>query len=476
MKRSMVFLLTALLLFSMSACRSSSPPEPDGGGESPAVEELTGFEKDGDIYSICVAGDNQAAVLYDAPFDDPDPNVYAFRQHLALFDIENDRIVREVALSDTGRENLLGVRTCGEVLTYNYETGELRFYSGELLLDRAVLLPETWGSWNMIFDREGDRLFCPVMNELYEMSMDGSQSLFASVGEDYVISAFDPHSGLMIYGSMDPETNTIREFHVYDTAGKSDVLAERANTSDLRVHDGRPLICSRSLLPDKDRSAISEHPVITLYSGDLMSAKGYDLGSSSIFEWAEGSPYAYGVYYNFTGDDGSEDSADIVFYDFENRSKADSLIDGAGVYDTHYCFFPETGRSLVAAVSGRRSEELNSAGQIRLYLVDPSGLDYREPLAETAPDIGDNIQKQSEENIRILKDIADELEKDLHVTVLFRRRLSRGGSKPCLCVHLNRRRGRRQSHLHQQDALLYTRISLHVSRRISGAFPVYIRL
>lgn len=439
MRRFAAFILAVLMLFSLAACGAPADgpdgagPEPAPGEDipgpepeevvpepvpdepSPVFEALNGFDRVGELREVRPVDSERALIMYGTVSDEEETEGYYFLK-LALFDTGKDEVLNETTVEGGYDEVLIGVRKNGEILTFNWYRRELSVYRADLSFDRVVPMPEDWPGLDLYFDREGDRLYYSSRNMLYEMPADGGDgTLSATFEEDCFIYAFDPASGKAACLKPYEEDKAFRELMVCNAADGSTVLTAATGADQIFMHDGMMAMSTARTLPDAGGRSVSFHYVAAIYDLDSASAKAIDLGSKAKMSWdANSIPYVSGL------DCSSDETAKPMLIDLAAGKKAVLPIDEDGVFDLKHCYFRETERCLIAA-NIYKDEDLgpNGMGHIRLFSADTSGLEFSETLRDEEPDSEEGNRRQRDENRQILRKIADGIEEDFHVTVMF---------------------------------------------------------
>ena len=192
------------------------------------------------------------------------------------------------------------------------------------------------------------------------------------------------------------------------------MLTAETGADEIFLRDGKMTMCTARPLPDADGQSISNHYVVALYDTDPVSAKALDLGTGATLSWDSNCiPYVVVTDYS------SDGAATPKLIDFTAGKKAVLPIEDGEICDLKHCYFPETGRCLIAATVYEDGEPgPNGMGHVRLYYADPSGLEFTETLREEAPDSEEASVRQRDENRQILRKLADGIEEDFNVKVL----------------------------------------------------------
>lgn len=439
MKRLIAVILAALLLFGLAACgaHSAEPddtapgpapkedipepdpkedvPEPAPDEPAPAFAAFGGFKREGELRDILPVDSGKALIVYGTVKDSDNPLESLYVLEYAIFDTEKDEVLYETEAHAGFNEYLIGVRENGEVLIFNWFERQLGVYSADLSFDRAVQMPEGWFGTGIYYGRAKDCLYYSIRNELYEMPLDcSSETLLASFDEGSFVSAFDPDSGLAVCLRPYEEGKAYRELTLYDTTDGSIVLTAETGADEIFLRDGKMTMCTGRPLPDADGESISNHYVVALYDTDPVSAKAIDLGAGAVLSWdSDCIPYIVGTDYS------SDGTATPTLIDFAAGKKAVLPIEDGEVSDLKHCYFPETGRCLIAATIYENGEAgPNGMGYVQLYDADPSGLEFTETLREEAPDSEEASVRQRDENRQILRRLADGIEEDFNVKIL----------------------------------------------------------
>ena len=435
MRRLIAAVLAVFILAVLVACGASGPepvsepaqeetdtvpapeddvPEPVPDEPPPAFSEFSGFVREGELLNVLPVDSEKALIMYGTVSDDEDPFERVYVLKFVLFDTKKDEVLYETEVEEGYNETLLGVRENGEILTFNWFSRQLGVYNGDLSFDRAVSMPDEWLGTGIYFDRGNDCLYYSMRNMMYEMPLDcSSETLFATFDENTFVSAFDPESGLVACLKPFEEGKAFRELTLVNAADNRIVLTAESGADEIFLHYGKMAMSTARPLPDADGQSISYHYVASFYDTHPVSANALDLGSGAKMSWDDNCiPYVAGIDFGFDG------SGEPILVDLAAGKKTVLPIADDSVFEIKHCYFPETGRCLIAATTYDDSVTgPNGMGYIRLYDADPSGLEFTK-VKEEVPDSEEANTRQRDENRQILRSLADSIKEDFNVTVL----------------------------------------------------------
>lgn len=438
MKNAFAAMMAVLILLSFCACSAKKPepqetdntPEPVEITEAPeaspfpaeepeaeAVLRLACFDRIGDLQALMPIDGGRAIVQYGALTDEPDPAVRMFVQFFALVDIENDALLAESQTHFGYGETLLGVRPNGEIVTAYPAAAQLGVYTPDLAFDREIQLPEELAGAVPVFDGLADRLYFFAGNKLFQASLEGSVNAIAELSSDALILAYDHASGIAAYELPDDAALYGRVLTLYDVLNNKVLYSGATSAEEVILHDGTAAAVSVRPMPSEDGSAIENRTIFTLFGTENTPDTAYALGNGYDLEWQNDARFAFRMEFEKPAE-GEEAITVPVIFDFDSGMSAAAPIEADGVFDLKHCFLNDD-RCIVASCVSAAEAGADGMGEIALYAVKTDRLDFDRELTQAAPDTEESNRAQLEINRAALRTIADAIENDFGVTVLF---------------------------------------------------------
>ncbi len=138
------------------------------------------------------------------------------------------------------------------------------------------------------------------------------------------------------------------------------------------------------------------------------------------FTWENGTDYAFASLVTSGDTESFIYTLEPVFIDPSNGKTASPELNCDGITDFRQSIFPETGKYLLAvAINPEKFRGNDGFKDIRLFIIDPSLLNYEESFTPAKPDSEENITEQYEANLKTLQNMADAISDKYGITVAF---------------------------------------------------------
>ena len=439
MKRLSILLISIFITFSMCACgkkqddkNASAPakeaadtatkeettPAPEGNPDDPqesAVVRLS-FAATGNLSSVFIPDSDTALIQYGAI--DNESGDYMYEEKLALYDLKNDKQTNEVTTKSGNKETIIGLNKDGNILTFDPINAGLYIYKPDLTSDKTVSLPEEAAYKDIYYNKQNETLFFANENTLYEYKPDGSLINSFSFDEGTEVTSFDPESGLLVYESADDTYG--KKYTLYDIKTSSAIHTEGTDAEKYMFHDNSLIINSVRPIPDEKGESITDHKILSVYDKDFASSYALYIDDYKDFLFDNHSNYALASLITSGDPKAFNYTAKPVFFDLSSKKSASPEFENEEITGFSYDIFPETGKYLLATLTNPKEfTGNNEMKDIGLYIIDPALLSYEESLPSAEPDSEKTISEQYDVNLKILRNIADGIEKDYNVVLRF---------------------------------------------------------
>lgn len=198
------------------------------------VLQLHCMEGKGRVYNIQSAGDGLFGLLYESGGDNYDENEW--KSSFCVVDVNKDEIVLESDNVSSGV--FLGVRPNGEYLFLDYEKSKYQIYDQNLNYQSSL----DYESGTASYDRDDDCIYCIEMNEIKQMSFDGTEQTLVSLDPRAEITFFDPKQQLAVVRGDGIDEIAVNEYSIYSLQNQDYIYSEPMEYAQYYLKD-RQLIC-----------------------------------------------------------------------------------------------------------------------------------------------------------------------------------------------------------------------------------------